>query len=910
MRKPSAVLALLVCGVAGGLACSALAFASPAERVVVLRNECLACSLTVRGGVLVGETISAEPVWLGLHGARSLRLQGDGDFAVELFWTDWSAPGKRDNADNEVTISAGVLQSVSCDTATLADGTREAKLLFKHVHSSLQVLLTYQLPPARPYVRRQVAVSDPKHNHHWLHWFWPRRGVFRGPAVIHKEGSFGQPAAVLVQDGGAFFGVEYPAASTVMSAKAGGAFSLACGHEMGVAVDSTWVTSEWVVTGLSPNAHVELWFSRYVDDIRVAPLRPYLLYNSWYDVRAPEYTERQEDVMNQANVLRIVADFKREMWEKRGLRLDAFVLDDGWDVYKSDWVLRPQEFPQGLKPISLALDSMGTRLGIWLGPIGGYSHRDWRVGWMKEHGYETVGDQMCVAGAKYRALLKQRVLGLVQQEGVGYFKWDGIQFSCSEQDHGHPVGVYSRRAVMEAMADLCQSVRAARPDIFLNVTSGTWLSPWWLKYANTIWMQGADYGYADVPSISRRDAAITYRDHVLYEDYGINRFWFPIANLMTHGIIKGNLQKLGGEDEPLDKFTNDVVLYFARGVTMWELYISPNLLTEGEWDALAKSIAWARDRFDLLTHTTMIGGHPGRREPYGYAHFAGQRGIVAVRNPFVEPKEVAVPLDPCSGLDRKAASLVVERIYPTRYVMPELYAAGAVLSVPLQGYETAIFEIYPLPQSIEPLVAGVTFEELPADPGSRRLRLFGEARHPCLLNPEAVAPQSLAEVLAQVSALSNPEAQRAHLQGLVSFMRGKGEVEVSVDVPAGHAKAELAVLFEREPGPGDEQGEWSLRVRADGQEVQPALEGNLRNWLWAKIDLRAGQHRVRYRLTGKGKAWKGSVAAWLIQWRRPPAVELTIPLKVAASAARPLPPKPWPPGVVEELVKVGEARIQ
>ncbi|MDZ7272004.1 MAG: hypothetical protein ONB17_10345, partial [candidate division KSB1 bacterium] len=387
-------------------------------------------------------------------------------------------------------------------------------------------------------------------------------------------------------------------------------------------------------------------------------------------------------------------------------------------------------------------------------------------------------------------------------------------------------------------------------------------------------------------------------------------FWFPIANLMTHGIIKGNLQKLGGEDEPLDKFTNDVVLYFARGVTMWELYISPNLLTEGEWDALAKSIAWARDRFDLLTHTTMIGGHPGRREPYGYAHFAGQRGIVAVRNPCVEPKKVTIPLDPGMGLDKNAASLVVERIYPTRYVMPQLYAAGAVLSVPLQGYETAIFEIYPLPQSCEPLVAGVTFEELPADQGSRRLRLFGETRHPCLLNPEAVAPQSLAEVLAQVSALSNPEAQRAHLQGLVSFMRGKGEVEVSLDVPAGHAKAELAVLFEREPGPVDEQGEWSLRVRADGQEVQPALEGNLRNWLWAKIDVQAGHHTVRYRLAGKDKAWKGNVAVWLIQWRRPPAVELTIPLKVVASAVRPLPPQPWPSGVVEEIAKLGEVRIQ
>ncbi|MDQ7053134.1 MAG: alpha-galactosidase [candidate division KSB1 bacterium] len=282
-------------------------------------------------------------------------------------------------------------------------------------------------------------------------------------------------------------------------------------------------------------------------------------------------------------------------------------------MYKSNWRLRPAEFPNGLRPIREALNEMGTQLGIWLGPIGGYSYRRWRVDWIREHGCETVRDQLCLAGKNYHALFKKRVVDFVARDSVGYFKWDGIQFSCSEPDHGHPVGLYSRRAVMEAVIDLCRAVREKDPDIFLNITSGTWLSPWWLKYANQIWMQGRDYGYANVPSISRRDAAITYRDVVLYENFGKNDFWFPIANLMTHGIIKGHLQKLGGEREPIDKFTDNAILYFARGVSMWELYISPNLLTDAEWDAIAGAIRWARDRFEVLMHTAMIGGNPGRR---------------------------------------------------------------------------------------------------------------------------------------------------------------------------------------------------------------------------------------------------------------------------------------------------------
>ncbi len=152
---------------------------------------------------------------------------------------------------------------------------------------------------------------------------------------------------------------------------------------------------------------------------------------------------------------------------------------------------------------------------------------------MRDHGYETVGDMLCVAGKNYSALLRERIGDFVGKDGVAYFKWDGIQFSCSEPNHGHPVDVYSRRAVLQSVAAMCLTARERNPNVFLNITSGTWMSPWWVQYANTIWMQGADYGFADVPSISMRDGAITYRDFVLYKDWKLKDLWFPIANLMT-----------------------------------------------------------------------------------------------------------------------------------------------------------------------------------------------------------------------------------------------------------------------------------------------------------------------------------------------------------------------------------------
>ena len=169
-------------------------------------------------------------------------------------------------------------------------------------------------------------------------------------------------------------------------------------------------------------------------------------------------------------------------------------------------------------------------------------------------------------------------------------KWDGFS-SGHRPDLGTPPGIHARRSVLKTVGRLASNVRALDPDVFLNITSGTWLSPWWLTIADQIWMGGEDYGAADVPSISSRDSSITYRDLVLYEDFRTNDLWFPIANLMTHGVLKGSIDvEEIGRDEPLPGFANEVVFYLARGVSMHELYISPDVLSEDEWQVLAQAL--------------------------------------------------------------------------------------------------------------------------------------------------------------------------------------------------------------------------------------------------------------------------------------------------------------------------------
>jgi hypothetical protein len=886
---------------------------SDGQHIFWMNNEQIKYSVVLQDNELISDRLEAQPDWSSQFGTRPFAVETDANFALQVMWTGWRAPGKVNNAENPVIFSKEHFRLEKHDIKESPDGCKEIILFFKGIDTSFELLITYQLEPEAFYIMRKVAIADSGGSNHFLQWLWPLRGLFQGDVSVIKAGGFGQPIAFQMQDGGVFFGLEYPTSENYLKPFKNKSMRIGCGQEIGERITTSWIESEWVVEGLSPNSNIKLWFWKYIDRIRVAPLKPYLLYNTWYDVRAPEIVKSPAHVMNEKNLLRIIELFQREMIEKHDLALDAFVLDDGWDVYKSDWALSREQFPHGLAPISDKLKEIGAQLGIWLGPIGGYSNRKLRIEWMKENGYEMVGDQLCLAGKRYHQLFKNRVVDFVRNSGVGYYKWDGIQFSCSEPDHGHPVGIYSRRAVMEALIDICQSVRAENPNIFLNITSGTWLSPWWVKYANTIWMQGQDYGYANVPSISRRDAAITYRDYVLFDDLKKNNFWFPLANLMTHGIIKGHLQKLGGEEEPLDKFIDNALLYFARGVAMWELYISPDLLTEGEWNALAKSIRWAKDRFDILRFTEVIGGDPGERLAYGYAHFSGEKGIIAVRNPFIEPQTLKIGLSSSLGLSPAASSLVLERVYPTRWNAPELYSAGETVEIALEGYETAVYEVYPLEQAEAPLLADVIFDSVKTDGTTYTMKIYDAYKDARLLNPDKVKNITYAGKEIRVSDFLIPAETPSGLirDHSVTSTAKKGQVEIKVTyvLEESSPKAILALLLE----PGKDSSGKDLPEAAfilDGKKEQAHIEEQKGLWAWHKINVTSGQHTstIKIEPSLQKEGWEGGASVWLICQHKQKGKEIRFEL-VMKAITPPLPPHPWPPGEFRKSLELGDIEI-
>ena len=893
--------------------------------VFSLSNGIVRCLVSVESGKLAADQIEMLALRRPGENKPRLRFETDADFGLDIMWTDWQAPGRLSNAENPVLLTKEDFRFKKARVEDLPRGAKQIELEFAGQTTPLEVRLVYELEPGAFYARRKLGLrsgsgknpdSSVAPGTHFLRWVWPRRGTLRlsSPLTPLKSGGFGQPAAFLVGDGGVFCGLEYPTSENSLSRRPDGISDLACGQEIGAKIASSWLESEWVVVALTPDSFVKQWFWKYLDQLRAAPIKPYVLYNSWYDLRNPNYKKGPERILDEKNLLNAARLLNQKLIKERGVNLDAFVLDDGWDTYVGDWVLSPQQFPRGLAPISATLKSMGSRLGMWIGPIGGYFDRDVRVKWMREHGYETVGGEMCVAGERYKALLKKRIVDFIRNDGAGYFKWDGIQFSCSEPGHGHLPDVYSRRAVMEAVADLCRIARAEGRNMFLNITSGTWLSPWWVKYADTIWMQGQDYGFADVPSISRRDQSTTYRDSVLFDDLRKYDFWFPVSSLMTHGVIKARVSPFTDPKEPLDKFVDEVVLYAARGIAMWELYISPDLLSDAEWDTEAAAIRWLREKFDILKTVEMIGGDPRKHEPYGYVHFQGRKGIIAARNPVIETRTLRIEFAPAAGLEPGAADLVLEKVYPSGWIAPRLFKAGDTSDILLQGFETAVYEVYPRSEARQPLVAGASFDSRFDEKNRWVLNIYDVEGKASLLNPDKVQGVMVDGRAQDPRRLEiRPNTRPVPVSGIEFNRSAKtpGQIDLRFRVQEPAQAAMLAILVTSE---SEYWGKSLARVKMtrNSQPAEALLEQEKGSWAWHKISAGSGEQDVRIQLSLEPgeNSWRGRVSAWLIAKEKCLSKTVTFTMKDTIRNRGARLPQPFPAGVFSRAYQLGEASIQ
>jgi hypothetical protein len=203
-----------------------------------------------------------------------------------------------------------------------------------------------------------------------------------------------------------------------------------------------------------------------------------------------------------------------------------------------------------------------------------------------------------------------------------------------------------------AMIHLTEWLRQQEPDIFINLTTGTWPSPFWPRWTDSIWRSGDDHSFDGVGSW--RQKWITYRDEQTYRNIVLGGPLYPLNSLMLHGIIYAQKAK-NLDTDPGNDFKDEVHDYFGTGTQLQEMYITPGLLTKENWDDLAESANWSRANAAVLKDSHWIGCDPGKLEVYGWASWTPEKGIVVLRNPSDKAQEFLLDVGKAFELPEHAA---------------------------------------------------------------------------------------------------------------------------------------------------------------------------------------------------------------------------------------------------------------
>ena len=503
------------------------------------------------------------------------------------------------------------------------------------------------------------------------------------------KASLGQP--VYAYD--LFVGVEFPASDN--RAERGRAVA---GYDLGRTVDGTPYVSHSSVCGVAvDSASVTNAFLEYIDRIRCRPARLHCQYNSWWDLNTPHCNADAFEAS--------VRETHAQLHKRGAPSLDSYMLDHGWWTHDpGPWHVDREQFPGGLGRAQGVAEQAGAQLGLWLSPASAYGQDEK----LSEQGYEVMawpgeGDRKlaCLAGPRHADAVKEKLLSYMSGHRVNSWKLDGwVYHPCDDPSHGHPVGKEGRyylTAAVETWMQIAREMREQDPDVFINITSGTWLSPWFLMNVDAVWLNNCgDQGMMGegLP----RDQELTYRDDAYdraFRTTGAAK-QFPLSSVYQIDPIK---QRFGPSRIPfvgaesLEDFQKYLFMCLSRGSQLVELGIAPSVMNAGEWDVLAAALKWARKSFAEISRARMIGGKPSEGQVYGYSGWTRNNGVISLRNPSSQPQAFHLCLNRFIGVPDRSGPFKRRTVISSAKASKTTgLAYGATLSMVLQPFEVVIWE--------------------------------------------------------------------------------------------------------------------------------------------------------------------------------------------------------------------------
>lgn len=476
-----------------------------------------------------------------------------------------------------------------------------------------------------------------------------------------------------------FFALEHPMSDSAVTGT-----RVTCGLRRGQALARGKTLTLSSVMGITPARQLRRGFLYYVERERAHPYRPFLHYNSWYDIA---WGDRKFD---EAQSIAAIETFCRELTAKRGVPMDSFVFDDGWDNNATLWQFH-DGFPKGFTPLLETAASCGAALGVWLSPFGGYGEaREQRLQYGVEQGFEINRNGFSLAGPKYYERFHEICAEMIRTSGVNFFKFDGMG------PGNNKLGGEEFLEDIEALMRLAGELRVLEPELYISATTGTWPTPYFLWHADSTWRSANDMDFSGKGS--KRQQWINYRDTHTYRNVVRQGPLYPLNSLMTQGIVHAHHGHSAGMGEDPKDFADEVWSFFGSGTSLQELYIAPQLLTEPMWDILAAGAKWSRANVGVLVDTHWIGGDPGEHQVYGWAAWTPRKGILVLRNPDDQPAAITLDIREAFELPPDAATayrLVSPGPAPDQ--APELeVSAGEAHEFALEAFQTVVYDAEPV----------------------------------------------------------------------------------------------------------------------------------------------------------------------------------------------------------------------
>lgn len=540
------------------------------------------------------------------------------------------------------TIIASEMKLEDVKMVTLAENPSAATASLRYAGKALEARFTYEelsivwravLRNGSHYLRTEMDIQAAKD--------LPMKGIVAMNYLVAKNSAYTAPEVVgntrgaILASNHIFAGLETPMG--LNSCKDEGNATHIEGlwrRNTTLKAGKTWNISS--VVGLVAPKQLRRSFLAYSERERAVAWRPYPVYISWYELnidrnnaQAPSYKGN----MTVEQCADVVSHWKTHFYDKYQMAPKAFVWDDGWDQYGT-WTFNPN-FPNGFDEPANEAKKMGTGIGAWLGPVGGYgqSGEYRRAYWRSKGGMQLSNED-------YYNFFIRCCTNMIDRYDFRFFKFDGISAQASAI--GPDEGTRGEENA-EAIISIERAVRQKRPDIFLNTTVGTWASPFWFHFTDAVWRQEGDYGEAGDQGTDR-ERWITYRDRLVYQNFIQRSPVCPINTLMTHGFI---LSRWGAVSKNMDYdgIVREMRCAFACGSGMVELYNDYKLMDEIKdnqgnagalWKDLAECIKWQQEQADVLPDAHWVGGNPwdGKKaNVYGWAAWNGKKSVLTLRNP-------------------------------------------------------------------------------------------------------------------------------------------------------------------------------------------------------------------------------------------------------------------------------------